>query len=603
MRRGRLIRGSSVVVALGALLILALPIGAAGQSASPAEKVVFVEGTTADVTWVNPLRAISSAEYAILEMNYDLLLNFDEKTLAAAPGIADEWSVSDDGLTWTFHIRDGLTWQDGQPLTANDVAFTYKFIVENDIGTLSSYFPFSTGDSFNAPDESTFIWTTSRPTTAPEYPSWVYVLPQHVWGDFTAKEANKFENFPVIGSGPMQMTEWDKGQSWSLIANENYWNGAPKIDEYIVKFYSNTQAMVEALKNGELDYISGTTPDLFDSLKSVEGITTHVGVPPGFNNLIMNTRGNYPGDGGPEGTGHPALLDERVRLAIAMSIDKQDLVDRVLRGYGVPGTTIVPPRSDFWQWDPPPEEAITYDVAGANAILDEAGYLDTDSDGVREMPGGGQPLDMRLDIENEDPNRIRTGRFIVSYLQQIGIRAKAQAATYNRTISFWLDNDFDLYMWGWGPDPDPDFILSTFTTGQCLSWSDTCYSNETYDQLYSDQQAATDLSERQAIIYEMQKIIYEENPEVVLYYDNSLEAYRSDRWTGLTPSPQPDGYLLNQYTPYSILTLRPLRAGQATAASGGISAGVWIGVLAAIVVIIGIVAVTRRRMASDEDRA
>src|SRR4029077_413718 len=109
----------------------------------------------------------------------------------------------------------------------------------------------------------------------------------------------------------------------------------------------------------------------------------------------------------PIGTGHPALLDPRVRTAIAMAIDKQDLVDRVLRGYGQPGTSIVPPRSEFWHWNPTPEQAIPFDIAGANKLLDDAGYLDTNAHGCREMPGGGQPLDLRLDIESEDSSRVR----------------------------------------------------------------------------------------------------------------------------------------------------------------------------------------------------
>ena len=130
-------------------------------------------------------------------------------------------------------------------------------------------------------------------------------------------------------------------------------------------------------------------------MKGVEGITTNAGTPPGFANLIMNTRGDYPApnsSANPIGTGHPALLDERVRTAIAMAIDKQDLVDRVLRGYGEPGTSFVPLISGQWHWTPQGNDVIPYDVAGANKILDDAGYLDTNGDGVREMPGGGEPL-------------------------------------------------------------------------------------------------------------------------------------------------------------------------------------------------------------------
>jgi peptide/nickel transport system substrate-binding protein len=164
MSRGKRIRAWGLGLTLGAVVVLALPTGALGQSsASPsAQKVVFIEGTMSDIKAPNPLSPNAlSGEYSVFELNYDLLLNFDKTTLAPSAGLADTWSQSDDGLTWTFHIRDGATWQDGQPLTAHDVAFTYSFIVENQIGTLSSYFPFSTGDSFKAQDDSTFNWTSS----------------------------------------------------------------------------------------------------------------------------------------------------------------------------------------------------------------------------------------------------------------------------------------------------------------------------------------------------------------------------------------------------------------------------------------------------------
>jgi peptide/nickel transport system substrate-binding protein len=604
MSRGKRIRAWGLGLALGAVVVLALPTGAWGQSsASPsAQKVVFVEGTMSDIKVPNPLSPNAlSGEYSVFELNFDLLLNFGKADLTPSPGIADSWEQSDDGLTWTFHIRDGATWQDGQPLTAHDVAFTYSFIVKNQIGTLVSYFPFSTADSFSAPDDSTFVWKTSKPTVAPIYPAWVYILPQHIFDGMSAKDAEKYKALPVIGSGPFELTAWDKGQSWTMTANKNYWGGAPVIDEYVYKLYKNPQAMVEALKNGEIDYTWDMGPDLFESLRNVPGITAHAGVPPGFSNLILNTRGDFnaPG-GGPAGTGHPALLDERVRTAIAMSINKQDLVDRVLRGHGVPGTSIVPPRSIQWHWEPSGDQVIPFDIAGANKILDDAGYKDTDGDGVREMPGGGQPLDMRLDIENEDSTRVKAARYIAGYLQQIGIKVTPQADSYPKTLDFWYANDFDMYMWGWTPDPDPGFILSTFTTSQCQVWSDTCWSDPQYDKLYKSQQSAKTPEDRKAMIDQMQQIVYQQNPEIVTYYDEFLEAYRSDKWEGMQPSPEPDGYLLEQYTPYSVVTLHPIGSG--TASSSGVATWVWIAIVVGVIVVIGGVTLIRRR-SPDEERA
>ncbi len=612
MRRAR--RAVVATAVLGTLVGLTLTGTAAlAQDSSPAtdEKITFVAATTNDMTTVNPFKAIESPEYEVLSLNYDLLLNFAKVDLGPSPGLAESWSKSDDGLTWTFNMRPGMTWQDGEPITGADVAFTFSKIVEYKLGTSLDYLPYSDVDSFQG-DDTTFTWTTEVPTVAPEIPPWIYIVPEHIWSEFDKEGFRKWAFDPAsppIGSGPFQMTEWDEGQSWTLTANPNYWGGAPKIDEYVVKRYNNEDAMVTALKNGEIDYLSGIGPDLFDSLNGQQGIKTWVGPATGFAQFSMNacdlstTVAEYCADTGT--TGHPALLDPAVRQAISHAIDRQTLVDRILGGYGAPGATIVPPFASYWHYAPTAEETFAFDIVKANEILDTAGYADTNGNGTREVPGGGDELEFRFILRSEDEQAPDLGRFISGWLSEIGISTKTEVLTDGKLINAWYANDYDLYIWGWGPDPDPDFILSTFTSGQCGSWSDTCYSNAEYDALYDSQQTATTREERQAIIHEMQQIIYRDVPEVVLYYDQSLEAYRSDRWTGLEEniSPQPEGFLWGQYTAYSALTVAPIGAGGTTAStSSGISPIVWLAVAGGVIVLVGVVMLARRGK-SDEDVA
>jgi peptide/nickel transport system substrate-binding protein len=609
-------RGVPTLIAAGVAASIALSSAAAlAQDASPsiAGKVSFVAGTTNDMRTVNPLRALEGPEYEVLSLNYNLLVNFAKDDLGPAPGLATEWSQSEDGLTWTFAIRDGMTWQDGEPVTAEDVAFTFSKAVEYNIGTVTGYLPYSTPESFTAPDPLTFVWTTEVPTIAPTVPPWVYIVPEHLWGDLD-KDGFKEWNFEPgvndsIGSGPFQLTEWIKGDSWTMTANPDYWGGAPKIDEYVVKRFNNEEAMVTALKNGEIDYLSGIGPELFDSLEGQSGVSTWVGPATTFAQMTMNscdpenTVAEYCADTG--STGHPALLDPVVRTAIAHAIDKDTLVERILGGYGEPGETIVPPFAAQWHYSPTEDEAVTFDIAAANEILDGAGYVDTDGDGVREMPGGGEPLDFRFILRSEEERAPDMGRFISGWLSQIGIATRSEVLTDGKLINAWYANDYDMWIWGWGPDPDPDFILSTFTSGQCGSWSDTCYSNPEYDQLYQDQKTASDTAERQAIINEMQQIIYRDVPEVVLFYDKFLEAYRSDEWTGLEDniSPTPEGFLWGQFTPYTALTLAPIASGgSAGDDSSGVSPVVWLGILGAIVIVVAAVLLSRRKR-SDEDTA
>jgi peptide/nickel transport system substrate-binding protein len=611
-----LVGGIAMLLAAGSAWAQSTPSGGADASTTSSGDVTFVEGTTNDMRTVNPWKALESPEYEVLALNFDLLENFDKNDLSAAPGLATDWSQSEDGLTWTINMRDDATWQDGQPLTASDVAFTYNKTLDCKLGNSLDYMVPDFTESIEATSPTTLVWTTNKPTSAPIRPPWVYIAPEHLWGNSSCDEIKKapfFENGkPMVGSGPFQLTEWNKGENWTMTANPNYWGGAPQIDKFKVVKYNNAEAMVQALKNGEIDYVLISSVDLFNQLAtsgSQYGITTHVGPAVSFGQLSMNMCNPDSPDAAPycaknPGTGNPALRDPIVRKAIAMAIDKQTIIDKVLAGYGAAGTTIVPPFSVFYHWEPPADQAIPFDIAGANKLLDDAGYTDTDNNGIRNDPKTGDDLNFRFILRAESENGARLGEYVSGWLKQIGIGTKSEVVGDGKLVSAWYDNDYDLYIWGWGPDPDPDFILSTFTSNQCGGWSDTCYSNPTYDQLYKDQQTAKTPDERQAIIYQMQQAIYNDVPEVVLYYDKSLEAYNSVKWEGLEDniSPTPEGFLWAQYTPYTALTVRPRGTGTTTQTSSntGLLVG---GILLAIVVVIAIVLIARRRGRNEEDLA
>ncbi|HYY09231.1 MAG TPA: ABC transporter substrate-binding protein [Actinomycetota bacterium] len=602
MKNRRWVVGATAVIAATFMVVPT----AFAQSSSPSSgqsqaSRTFTIGVLEDLNTINPIRALSGSEYEYLNLNYDLAIQFSPKDLSPYPGLVTDWSHSSDGLTWTYKVRTDVQWQDGQPLTAKDIAFTYEFMVKNDISAFSNYFPFTT--SVTAPDDTTVIWKTTKPTMAPQFPPWVYILPEHIWGKFDKNEAKNYEHIPVVGSGVFQLVQWKKGQFWKFRYNPNYWQGVPYIHTLIFQKFDNAEAMVTALKNGEIDFAEDIPPDLYATLQGQQGIGTHASVPATFAQMSFNMTPN--GQPAPtcnscgESTAHPALQDPTVREAVEMAVDKQTLIDKVLRGYGEVGTTIVPIAFSQWHWSPPGDEQIPFDIAGANQLLDQAGYKDTDGDGIRNMPGGGEDLSFRFYVLSSEPTEIKAAPFIKGWLKQIGIEIKPQTLSEGKLIDDWYANDYDMYMWGWGPDPDPDFILSTFTTSQCESWSDTCFSDPRYDKLYTEQRTQIDPTERKQTIEQMEQIIYQKIPEVVLWYTETLQAYRSDRWTGFVPQPQPGGYLLFAYSPYSYYNLRPIGAGGA--ASGGVSGFAWLAIAVGILLVVGAILFSRRR--SEEARA
>ena len=242
-----------------------------------------------------------------------------------------------------------------------------------------------------APDDATLVMTTKEPSPTMLRLA-VPILPEHIWKDIDEKEVSTFDNEKdAVGSGPFVLEERSTGQFVRLSANKSYWGGAPKIDEVVFRVFNNADAQLQALKKGEIDFADELDPAPFNSLKDTEGITAVAGDYAGFNELAFNT-GAALDTGEPIGDGHPALKDKRVRQAIAHAIDKQALVDRVLGGYGTAATGVIPALYQNLTFQPADGEALNFDLAEANRLLDEAGYKDSDGDKVREMPDGSRPL-------------------------------------------------------------------------------------------------------------------------------------------------------------------------------------------------------------------
>lgn len=604
-RRALIALGSATVVVTGLLLQGT----AAGQDSSPTasdEKVTLHWGTTNDIDSFNPLIMVEAPAFTTAFLTYDLLVNFSQEDPSQpSPGLATSWETSEDGLTWTFTLRDDAMWNDGVPVTANDVKYTYDRMIAEDQGCCVDYLPFI--EEIAAPDEHTVTITTSRPTVQ-MLSIWVHILPEHIWKDVGKKEGNTYENFPSVGSGAFNAVEWKVGQFWRLEANPDYWgweeygNGDPGIDEIIFEVFNNQDAMIEALKNGEIDYAANMSASLFDSLENEPDIETLASTPTSWVNLVLNTDGDHL----KRSTGNPALGDVRVRQAIAYAVDKETAVERVLRGYGEIGTGVVSPYVGQYHYTPSADEEYTYDPDRANQILDDAGYRDTDGDGVREMPGGGEPLELLYYIRTEDQDTLPLGELIQGWLQDVGIGVKVRAVNDTRLGDIVYYGEFDMNTWGWGPDPDPDFILSVFTCGQRPEagiWNETFYCDKDYDQMYLEQKTLVDPEERATLIKEMQRKLYLEVPEVVLYYYNFLEAWRTDRFTGFTHQPPPNGAVFDQYGIYTILSMQlKSEAGTSPASkTKGIPAGVWIAILAFIVLIVIGVVMARRR--GEESRA
>jgi peptide/nickel transport system substrate-binding protein len=436
----------------------------------------------------------------------------------------------------------------------------------------------------------------------------VPILPEHIWKNIDEKEVSTFDNEKnAVGSGAFKLEERKTGQFVRLSANKSWWGGAPKIDEVVFRVFNNADAEIQALRKGETDFADQLDAAPFNSLKSTEGITTVPGEYSGFDELAFNT-GAALDTGQPIGDGHPALKDKRVRQAIAHAIDKKALVDRVLGGYGTEATGIIPAIYKDLTFQPSETEAYTFDLAEANRLLDAAGYKDTNGDKVREMPDGSRPLRFRLFTRQESNTSQQSVQFIRGWLRDIGIATDVKVVEENRLTEIIGQGEFDMFEWGWVVEPDPDYQLSTFTCGSrsyksggevTANLSDSFYCNPAYDKLYEQQKVTIDAAKRAEIVKQMQKLLYDDAPYVVTFYYDDPQAYRSDRFTGFQPQPDPDGVVLFQYGTYSYRNIAPPQA----AASGDGGSGVPLIPIAAGVAVVGaagVLVALRRRSTQDE---
>jgi peptide/nickel transport system substrate-binding protein len=535
-------------------------------------------------------------------------------------------------------MREGMQWSDGEPATAEDARWTLQLILDAiasedgflGAGYLDPYVSNAGVTEVAAPDATTLVVTTDRPNDQ-ILKMYVPIVPKHVWESVTPATMSDFTNgVPVVGSGPYQAVEWEIGQFIRFEKNPDYWLDFEGAGEVVIQIFSSADTMVQALRTGQLDYAHGVNADQFDALKTEENIVTVDGTANGWTELGFNTYGTGTGktieDGGPS---TKALLDVAFRDAIGYAIDRETLVDRVLGGYGEVGTTNVAPFQVKWHVEP--DNPRTFDIELAKQKLDAAGYV---LQGDQRMDKEGKPIQLSLVMPDSESTYPAAAQFIKDWLAELGITVTTDVFDSDTLTAMMLPPeggdpvnkaDYDLFIWAWGGDVDPNSLLEIFTCDQIGSSSDSNYCNPAYDDLFERQNVATSEEERKALLAEMQNLFYDEAPYHILFYDAQLEAYRTDRFHGWQNQPTANGVPLFGYGSlgYTLLKVGPEPSAEpsAEAPSAGTSGApataapstpgtgspasdmtpILLGVGALVVVVVGALALSRRRASAAEE--
>ncbi|TDQ52444.1 ABC transporter substrate-binding protein [Actinorugispora endophytica] len=596
-------RGAALPVATALVLAAAalspLPPAAAAGTGGTGDTLTIAMSQPIDS--FNPFTAQLASSTAVLRLVYPTLTVPAAEDNTPTGELAESWRTSDDGLTWTFTIREGLTWSDGEALDAEDAAWTFTTMMEDPGAATANGNFVANFESVRAPDPGTLVIELSKPQ-ATMLALDVPIVPEHVWsevGDIAAFDNDR--DLPVVGAGPFTLAAYEPNQSVTLDADEDFWRGAPGFDHLVLRYFTDQDAMVEALRGGEVSFVHNLTPAQAESLEGEPGITVNAADGKRFTGFTVNP-GARTRDGEEFGDGHPALRDRTVRQAVMLAIDKEALVERVYGGYATVAEGYIPARYEDYHWRPADGERLGHDPERAREMLDEAGY-EEGADGVRVSPDG-DPLRFRMAVHNDRPDYVQTGRSMEEWLAEVGIAVEGDYIDSGQIGDRLNAGEYDLIFTGWTVNPDPDYVLGIHTCDALPEEpgsmrGDAYFCDEEYDEYYAAQLAEYDPAARADIVADMQRLLYTEAVVNVLVYADMLEAYRSDQISDIRTQPARGGNLWAQDGYWSWWSARPR---EAETEGGGLSPAVAVGAVAAVVLVGGLVLllVLRRRGTEDE---
>jgi len=513
-----------IILMLSFMLLSSVPLSSASEVINP-EFILprdvykyggeFIFPRDADFPNINPFLGTGATWWGS-QLIYESLLMIGPDW-QVYPYLAKSWEISEDGLTYTFHLQEDVTWSDGMPLTSEDVKFTFDGWVTHEIAQMQ---PYSENiENIEAPDPYTVVFTLKQKDVLfldkLAFPS-LTVAPKHIWKDIEdwSTWANDDPEL-AIGSGPFILEEWKKGEYVELVANENYWMGRPYVDKVIFVVINMRDMQKLAFLKGEVDIFWPLPNELSEFLKPEYHIYQQedVGLPWFYPNHLRR-----PGN------------DTAFRHAMQYVVDRDMIYTMAHYGFGVMPTHMLPHPYEEGGWIPPETAIKPFDLAMAAEILDEAGYLDVDEDGWREYPDGDK---MELELSVSDTERyLKAAEVIIDGMQSININVKMDVVGGGQFGQKVLVNrDIDLTYWRCGPGMGSPLEPLEWLTSWGYNWLG--WYNDTYDDLWNQASQQLDPEDQRPLIFEMQRVLAENYVFVPHVTNVYLKVINKDKWDPL----------------------------------------------------------------------
>jgi len=465
---------------------------------------------------------ITTDLYLAPAWNFDQDLNPNAVLVTEIPSV-DNGGLSEDGTVITLSLRDDITWSDGEAITAEDFLFTYDMFMA-DSNLVNSRYPYDQFASVEAPDDTTVVITFDDPFAPWLATVFTEVLPEHVLAPVFEDEGSldnaAWNRDASVSSGPYVLSEWEVGSFARFDRNENYYNGTPNLDTVLIRFVPDSETLLATLLNGEAEFATFISYADVPSLEEA-GFVPQI-VNSGYNEQwFLNVR---------EGLGHPSLQDIRVRQALVLAFDRFSITEDLLNG-------LTYPADSYWEgspYDNPDIEAPPYDPEAAAALLDEAGWVDSDGDGIRDQEIDGElvPLNLRY-ITNTRQIRVDVQAVVQQSFANLGIGVEL--------INYPSDQYFNGYAAGGpiaigdydiaelsttGSFPDPNttqFLCSEIPTDESPDGNNEIgYCNEEVDALFEQANSTTDTNARIELFHQIDQILTDDVAFVGVWYDPDL---------------------------------------------------------------------------------
>jgi peptide/nickel transport system substrate-binding protein len=514
-----------------ALLVtgMALIIPQACNTPTVDSETTLVIGVLADIQNWNPYLTETKFSEDLLALVYPSLViempDYHDHPPTFAPAVASSWEFSNDGLELIFHLRRDLVWSDGETLNADDVVFTWKAQVSEEVGWYGAY----TKDFISAVEKIDDFTLRFRFSQA--YPLALMdsnegpILPAHAWKEIPFSD---WRSTPwlehVVGAGPFLPRGHTPQQEIILGANPGYRLGSvAHIDRVVWRIVPDQLSLMTQLLAGDFDFVNSLPPEDAQRVQANPDLKL-VDIPHrGYTHICWNTT-------------RPQLSDARVRRALGMAIDRKTIIDTVYRGYAQP--SIGPILSTMWAFDSS-LKPLPFDPRGAADLLAEAGWHDTDGDGTLDKDGHAFELELLTNAENHMRQDICM--LVARDLRSVGIDATPRTVEWGTFLSRLRNGDFDgaVNRWVEPTQIDLEDVWHTTPKGEESS-NYGRYSNDEVDRLIEEVADTEEIAQQRKLYSRIQQLIVTDQPYTFLVEGRKLRAI----------STRISGSIQNDATPY-----------------------------------------------------